>query len=317
MRYGISIFMNLHLLARILAQPWAVQHSHLALLTQMVIAPEHHAAARRESAETTPARARAGAAARIVTTPWGTRRQIACAPNVVPLNWEAACACDEDALPEIPNNVTCILVWGILGRAWTSDDKWYLDPIEVDSITAEINAAPPGNTVVLWFRSPGGITKGIPENAASLRSLGKGRRILAWSDECCASAAIWLASQCERINATPTADLGSIGVYISLYDWTEYLEKSGCKLELFKAGSMKAMGLPGNPLSGEESAHLQGIVDITYNQFCSDVTRMRAVPETAMQGQCLRGADAHAAVLVDGFFPSSAAYFAAVGQGKV
>lgn len=303
--------MNLPLLNRIFANPWAIQRDHLTLLTQLVIGTSQP---RRRNEEETPAKARAATSQKQVTTPWGSRRTICCAPNVFPLNWEAACACDEDRIPDVPANVTVILIWGVLGRAWSGDEKYWLDAIEVDEIIDAINEAPPGNTIVLWFRSPGGITAGIPETAAAIRALARTRKIVAWTDDLCASAAMWLAAQCNRIDATPTAAIGSIGVYIALYDFTEYLSKQGVSLELFKAGRLKAMGLPGNPLSPEEAALLQASVDEVYKQFTGDVLKLRAVPEEAMQGQTFRGKAAKDNVLVDGFIVNSAAYFATVAK---
>ncbi len=284
---------NLQLLARVMAQPWAVRRDHLALLTQLVIHGDRSARAEVPK----PAKPRTG---------------------LIPLNWESAMAHADGTLPTIPDGVTAILVWGILGRAWTAIDKFWLDAIDVDDLLAVIAATPPDSTVVLWFRSPGGITTGIPETAAAFRSLGKSRRLLAFTDDMCCSAAYWLASQCERIDATPTAELGCIGVYLALYDFCDYLEKSGIKLELFKAGSMKAMGLLGNALSDEERAFLQAGVDSAYRQFKKDVTAIRAIEEPAMQGQWLSGKPALAANLAnDNEWQSAAEYFAALGKGKI
>ena len=43
------------------------------------------------------------------------------------------------------------------------------------------------------------------------------------------------------------------------------------KLELFKSGALKAMGMPGNPLSDEEREHLQAGVTMAYAAFIKDV----------------------------------------------
>ena len=169
---------------------------------------------------------------------------------------------------------------------------------------------------MLWFRSPGGIITGIPETAAALRQAGKTRRLIAFTDDLCASAAYWLASQCEQIVATPTAEVGSIGVYIALYDFVEYLSQRGVRLELFRAGDQKALGLMGKPLSDKDRAYLQANVDAGYRLFTRDVTNMRAIDVPHMQGQTLNNKAALDANLVDRFVPSAQAFFTALAKGK-
>lgn len=300
--------MNLQLLSRILAQPWAARRESLSLLTQLVIAGEKLASHKPQLSHT--------------GTDWqttdgdGKAKALDIQTGYTPLNWESAFAAT-GTLPQMPPGCHTVLAWGILGRAWTMTDKWWLDAIDVDDLTAAVAAVPEGETCVLWFRSPGGIVTGISECAAALRKLGTKRRILAFTDDLCASAAYWLAAQCERIDATPSADIGSIGVYLAFYDWCEYLAKAGIKLELFKAGELKGTGLQGNPLDPKAREHLQAGVDDWYRQFTADVTRNRDIADEHMQGQCLVGKAALAAHLCDAFFPSAADYFAALGKGKI
>lgn len=292
---------SLRLLTSLMAQPWAIQRDTLRMFTHLFMSGE------------TPLAREKGAA----KTP---TRKIKERGDYEPLNWESDCCCGESSLPELPEmpaGLTVLLPWGVLGRAWSEMERWYLDPVDVDELIEEISETPEGSTVVLWFRSPGGTIRGIPETAAQLRQLGKTRRLIAFTDDTCCSAAYWLAAQCSEIHATPTADVGSIGVYIALYDYTEYMSKMGVSLELFKAGSMKAMGLEGNPLSDAEATLLQAQVDESYKAFTADIQRNRALDEATMQGQAFRGKNAAAANLTDGQWPSAAAFFAALGKGKI
>ncbi len=286
---------SLHLLTRLMAQPWAIRRDALRMFTRLTL-----------SGEQIKARADVG------------RPDLKTRAGYAPVNAEGGCACDElPDIPALPEGCKVILPWGVLGRAWSECEKWYMDPVDVDEIISEIEESPEGSTVILWFRSPGGIITGIPEAAGQLRQLGKTRRLLAVTDDSCCSAAYWLAAQCSVIQATPTADVGSIGVYVALYDYTEYMSQMGVSLELFKAGTMKAMGLEGNPLSPEESAWIQSRVDEDYRSFTADVTRNRAIESATMQGQSFRGKGALAANLIDEQWPSASAFFAALGRGKI
>jgi protease-4 len=313
--------LNLPLLSRVLAQPWAVRREILATFTQAILTDAGAFPQRKNlvTAVTKPVRSSADTSFNVWQ--WDGE-EVVCQPlktsaGYTILNFEGLAADRRGALPSVPENVNVFLVWGPLGRGWTMVDRWWFDAIEVDELTASLAATAEGSTNVLWFRSPGGIVTGIPETAAELRRLGKTRRLLAFTDELCASAAYWLAAQCERIVATPTADVGSIGVYLAFYDFCAYLEKAGVKLELFKAGDLKGTGLMGNPLDDAARAHLQAGVAESYRQFTKDVTNMRKLDDATMQGQCLTGKGALAANLIDAFAPSAASFFAALGKGKI
>jgi signal peptide peptidase SppA len=294
---------SLPLLHRVIAQPWAVHRDTLRLFSRMLL-----------SGDELP---KPAGKTRDGKTPQIIRPDAA---DYAPLSDESWIAVDQDWVPDLPElrqGLSVIMPWGVMGRAWGCMERMWLGAVDVDEMIEEIAESPEGSTVVLWFRSPGGIITGIPEAAGQLRQLGKTRRLIAFTDDMCCSAAYWLAAQCSEIHATPTADLGSIGVYIALYDFTEYLSKMGVSLELFKAGTMKAMGIEGNPLSPEESALLQAQVDESYRAFTGDVTRNRAIATETMQGQSLRGKEALGANLADNFWPSASAFFTALGKGKI
>ena len=120
-----------------------------------------------------------------------------------------------------------------------------------------------------------------------------------------------------RLYTTPTASLGSIGVYISFYDWCDYLKNAGIKLELFKAGEKKGVGIMGNPLADGDREDLQGRVEETYRIFTSDVTRNRSIAKPIMQGQSLQGRAAMDANLCDAFHPSASAFLTALAKGRL
>lgn len=289
--------LRLNILNRAMAQPWAMRKESLALITQLILAGD--------SPKT-----------RSVMTETGPATQAA-QPGYVPFNEETWFVASGDSLPAVPENTYVFLVWGTLGRGWTSWERWIFDAIEVDELISAIQKTPEGSKCVLWFRSPGGIVTGIPETAAALRKLGAKRQLVAFSDELCASAAEWLACQCGTIYGTPTSDWGSIGVYLAFYDYCAMLEQIGVKLELFRSGQFKGRGLMGLALSDADREQLQAGVMEMFQQFTADVLRNRAIPDEAMQGQTHRGKAALAVNLVDGFFPSAADFFNAIAKGKI
>ncbi len=312
--------MNTTLLSHLLTRPWAISRAHLERFLRVAIAGD--APRRLGAGALTPAIEHAARFSPRSDTSWDTyywadeeqrvvRGKFPTKPGYTVLNWEGLDANFRGTLPDVPPGTHVLLVWGPLGRAWGANERYWCDGIEVDEIVASIAARPPGERIVLWFRSPGGFCTGIAETAAEIRRLAAQYEIIAFTDDLCASAAYWLASQCASIAATPSAELGSIGVYLAFYDYAGQLAEMGVKLELFKVGTLKAIGVLGNPLDAAARAYLQAGVDEAYAAFTAAVLSMRTLAEETMQGQTLAGPAALAANLVDAAqYPSAAAFFA-------
>jgi protease-4 len=179
-----------------------------------------------------------------------------------------------------------------------------LDLNDTEKTLREAQADPRVQGIVLHFNSPGGTVTGIPELASLIRTISETKPVIAFTDAQCCSAAYWLASACDSIVVTPTADVGSIGVYSALVDESAAWAQEGYKLELMKAGKHKAMGIPGLPLAPEDRALIQAEVDSIYAMFTADVVANRArngatVAEDTMQGQTFMGGTAVAVGLAD------------------
>lgn len=165
-----------------------------------------------------------------------------------------------------------------------------------------IVADPSVRATLLVFDSPGGQVTGTPELADAVRALATVKPTVAYADGLMASAAYWVASQTGTIVAAPSSTIGSIGVYSALFDFSKLYERIGIKVEVFKnAGAdLKALGLPGVPLSDPQRAHLQERVDDIFRDFSGAVTAMRpSVMPDAMRGQTFDARPALASGLVD------------------
>lgn len=223
-----------------------------------------------------------------------------------------------DKLPatSIANGVSLIPVQGVIGRKIGLIGKRCggCDLLDVEKDLVAAMANPDVHTVLFDIDSPGGSVTGVPEAATKIHEArGKGKGIYAFTDGMMCSAAYWLASQCETIYATPSADVGSIGVYMALLDQSRAFEMQGLKTDLFKAGRLKAMGVPGTVLTDEQRELLQSEVDNLYAWFISDVKQGRnfEVDSEAMQGQSFNSAKAQSLHLIDTILPDLAAVLAA------
>lgn len=129
--------------------------------------------------------------------------------------------------------------------------------------------------IVLDVNSPGGTVYGVPEAAAEILSLRGTKPIIAVANHFMASAAYWLASACDEIVVSPSAEVGSIGVYTMHVDFSQALEAEGVKITFIQAGEHKTEGNPFQPLSEEAQAAIQAAVDHYYGMFLAAVARGR------------------------------------------
>jgi signal peptide peptidase SppA len=147
--------------------------------------------------------------------------------------------------------------------------------------------------VFLDIDSPGGTVAGTPELAAAVKSLNERKPVYAFSSGVMASAAYWIASQARAIYATPSAQVGSIGVVQALIDNSAALDKAGLKVEVFSVGKYKAMGAPGTPLTDDQRELISSNLAEIARDFHDAVrARGRAIPDEAMEGQTFSGKQA-------------------------
>lgn len=151
----------------------------------------------------------------------------------------------------------------------------------VESIAAtfrELVDDPKIDAIVLDVDSPGGSVAGIQELADEIYEARGSKPITAVANTLMASAAYWLASAADEIVATPSAQIGSIGVVAAHEDRSAMMEKLGVDMTLVSAGRYKAENNPYEPMTDEGRAEVQRRVDETYGHFVDAVSRHRRVP---------------------------------------
>jgi signal peptide peptidase SppA len=177
----------------------------------------------------------------------------------------------------------------------------------VDAFTRMFRQAladPAVGSILIEIDSPGGRVDGVPELAAEIRKSRGDKPIVAISNTTAASAAYWIASQCDEIVVTPSGEVGSIGVYCAHEDLSGALEQDGVKVTLVSAGKFKTEGNPFEPLSEEAVAAFQADVDAYYTMFVNDVAKGRGVSAAAVrdgfgEGRMVMARDAVAAGMAD------------------
>lgn len=137
--------------------------------------------------------------------------------------------------------------------------------------------------IVLDVDSPGGSVAGLQEVAEIIRKGRLLKPISAVANTEAASAAYWLASQASRVYASPSSEVGSIGVWAAHQDVSKAMDQAGIATTLISAGKYKTEGHPFGPLDREARAEIQRGVDLAYANFLEAVARGRRTSATIVR----------------------------------
>lgn len=211
----------------------------------------------------------------------------------------------------VPDRVAVINISGTITSGMdTQDNLWQQSTgVTSGSIMHQLREAGEDKTVkaVLLNIDSGGGSATAAEEVS--------REILRFKEQCrkpivttmgdsAASAAYWIAAcGSDRIYANATTLTGSIGVYMPYMNTEELFKKIGISTSKIKSGPYKDMMTNDRPMTPEEKAILQSIVDEIYDQFVSTVAAGRKMdPYKVRQladGRVYTGAQAQKLGLVD------------------
>lgn len=166
-------------------------------------------------------------------------------------------------------------------------------------------------SIVFDMNSCGGHVAGNFELAARIREAGTTKPTVAIVDSRALSGSYSLAAACGKIIATPSSDIGSIGVVLTHMSLEGALEQHGIKVTFVHAGKHKVDGNPYEDLPDGVRQDLQASVDESYEAFVALVAEYRGIDAAAVRGTEARvfgAAEAKRLGLVDEVMPARAAY---------
>lgn len=158
--------------------------------------------------------------------------------------------------------------------------------------------------VVMVFDSPGGSVFGLAETAEEIYQTRGKKPIAGFVDGLCASAAYFLGSACERLTATASCSIGSIGVIAVAASVLKLYEREGIDVKAITFGKNKGVGSPFKALDDNAVKVLQESVDEYGNQFVAAVAKHRDVSSEKVmsdfgQGKVFIAEKARAIGLID------------------
>ncbi len=129
--------------------------------------------------------------------------------------------------------------------------------------------------------------------------------IIAVCNDMCASAAYFIASGANQIYADEASLVGSIGVLINGFGFVDAMNKLGVERRLLTAGVNKGFLDPFSPLTGDERARAQTLINDIHQQFIQRVVAGRG-DRLSRGGDIFSGAvwtghQAQQLGLIDGF----------------
>lgn len=148
----------------------------------------------------------------------------------------------------------------------------------------EARLDPRAKVVLLRINSPGGSAAAAQEIAEELDKVrSAGKPVVVSMGDLCASAGYWIASRGSYLFASPASMTGSIGVYIDYNNIEELMDKLGIRSEKIKSGPHKDILSMTRPMTEEERALLQQMVNDIYSQFIRVVADGRRLEETRVR----------------------------------
>jgi len=129
--------------------------------------------------------------------------------------------------------------------------------------------------IVLQFDSPGGEGYGTRTLAQYINASKK--PTIAFIDDNCASAAFWIAAACDKIYCNnDMAKAGSIGVFTTFQNFTEFYEKQGIKIQEIYAQQSINKNIEYKELLKGNTTLIENELTTFCNFFINDIKQFRS-----------------------------------------
>lgn len=204
---------------------------------------------------------------------------------------------------EVHAGVAVVPISGVLTKAPTSLDGGTSTAMTRRAIRAATRDKAVSG-IMLVFDSPGGAVAGSADLAAEVKRAAQLMPVCSYIEDCCCSAAYWVASQASYVYANESAIVGSIGTYQVVVDSSKRAEDMGVKVHVIATGAHKGTGTPGAPINDEQLSDLQRTTNEVNEVFLKAVMSARGFDREAMDaiadGRVFVGAKAVELGLIDG-----------------
>jgi protease-4 len=137
--------------------------------------------------------------------------------------------------------------------------------------------------IVMKMNSGGGSAAATENLYLALRKLSEKKPLYCYVFEIAGSGGFWLACASDKIYASTTAVVGSIGVISLKPLLSEIMEKLGISLEITKKGRHKDMHLFHRKYTREEERKMDELNSEIYTRFCEIVSERRGLEKKMVE----------------------------------
>ena len=214
----------------------------------------------------------------------------------------------EDSGYEVKDGIAYVPIYGVISKRSNMVENisqpvgTAIQQIRTDfKLSMEDNDA---KTIIFEIDSPGGSVDGVAELSDMIFQARGTKKMIAYANGQMDSAAYWIGSSADKVYASKGSEVGSIGVFSVIDDYTVANHNTGLRVEIIKAGKDKAAGHPDKPFTQEDREIIQEEVDTYYGLFTEAVKRNRNMSaenlENVATGEIFIGQKALDAGLIDG-----------------
>ena len=197
--------------------------------------------------------------------------------------------------------IAVIPIHGEIGYGSSDGSGGVVNP---EVVKSEIEAAENDSSVgavLLDINSPGGTPVASEEIMNAVKNCKK--PVVAWISDTGASGAYLAASSSDKIVASNSSWVGSIGVILDLTNFSDLYKKIGITKYVIKGGKYKDMGADYRNLTSQERSMLQTMVNENYDNFIGMVAENRNLSReyvrSIAEGKIYTGKQAKELKLID------------------
>lgn len=214
-----------------------------------------------------------------------------------------------------------VAVVRVEGTIIGTDDTNYLNGAGSGTVIADLKAAEADEDVkaiVLRVDSPGGTVTGSAQIHEYIRDKVTKPVVVSMASTA-ASGGYYVSAPADYIFARADTTTGSLGVIMSLLNFSEFLDEWGVDVVNVASGPNKAIGSPYDEISEEHLEILNDLLDESYEQFVQIIADGRGLDKARVReiadGRIYSGKQALEVGLVDelGNFSDAVAYAADLG----
>lgn len=198
------------------------------------------------------------------------------------------------------DTIAVIPVYGEIAYSADSASS-YTNPDDIKNLIQEANDDMSVSAIVLDVNSPGGTPVASEEIMQAIKNSKK--PVVTWISDTGTSGAYLASSASDKIVASPSSWVGSIGVILQLTDLSEMYRQMGVNKYALKAGQYKDLGADYRNITPDERKMLQSMVDEEYDYFISIISQNRNLTKdyvkSIAEGKIYTGRQALKLKLVD------------------